>query len=293
MAEESPSLISQVVKGAKVATEQALGGVFHGISNVGTHLTWIKYGPINYFRRNDPDYAVLLDKWDKYYEENARKYAVLPDWPILREIGRIKAGWHQVMFMKHENYHVYHTLNFSTLDSGVEFGQRFRAFIPGNNPLTYAFHSWDENSNYHPGSCVTKAEAHLQDRHTDQVISLDGKDGHGWARTARFEWNKGQLLAHQGYSYSNINGIRPKLIKTEDYNWHGNGLFYPLEGSKLTRPDCPIFASEEQERKFAGRWFSYKESLFGKKMHGHASPDEQFLNHNDSIYRLTIPPTDH
>lgn len=229
----------------------------------------------------------IIDDWDKIYEEQARQYAVLPDWPLVREVGRLKAAWHQVKFMQYDSYQIYHYLNFLPIDGGQEFSGGKRAFIPSQNPLSYIFHSWDQNDNQHPGAAVVKAEMHIQDRNQDQCFTVDGGT-YAAQRMPRDEVTKNLGGNNCGVLFDKQAGLRPRIIKTEDFNWHANGLFYPTEGFGGTNPEVPIFSNKEQQRKYMGRFFTYKENVFGKKFHGHDTYDEKYLPHTgNGPYQLT------
>jgi len=270
----------------KQVTEQVLGGFWAGIARLGVHFTLFKYGPLNYFRRNDPDYRMILDKWDKFYEENSRPYAVLPDWPFIRQIQRIKTAWHQMKFMQYENYHVSHMLHYSEFKDGSTYTQPIRAFIPTETPISLFFFAWDDSDIKHPQGPVHNAEIHLQHRNTEEhSLGINDHKTGNIDRRQRFYWNQQQSQMHNTGAFMNtIVNIRPKILKTEDFGWHANGLFYPLEGSRFIRPETPIFANQEQERKFLGRWNSYKETMFGKKYHGSKPYNADWMHGRGGIY---------
>jgi len=274
-----PEFVCNTVKNVKSGAELVVGSVFNGLSSAHEQLVFMKYGPFNFFRKNEPDYRALVAKWDKQYEAEAKEYAVLPDWPVIREIGRLKSYWHQFQFMRYENHYVYHTTNMTGVDAGFEFNQRYRAFTPGNNILNYQFYVFDYSDNLHPQGRTCDAEATLQVRNMSQVTGILG-NYNAMEKSTQFDVNKNKDANHTNQTgLLKMCGIRPRILKTEDYNWHANGLLYPLESSMITRQPTPIFANEEQERKFMGRWFSYKESIFGKKFTGGAdTPDERYMD---------------
>lgn len=255
-----------VAKAGWDTSNMILGSFFLSLPRVGGCFTWLKYGPANYFMRYDPDYINMLNRWDAYHQENARKYAVLPDWPIVSIINDLKSYWHQLMFMRYENHHATNKLDWLRNDT---CRQTAKAFSPQKDPLAFFIRRDEDMSAYHHQTSTAIAERRLELRACDAGQQL--------VRTPRLEYLKHRDNPNDFIRNPQVSGIRPKMLKTEDFEWHANGLFNNLDAHPFVRPQLPIFMDKEQEKKYMGRQFAYKDHMFGKKLTGVTPQDEKYL----------------
>jgi len=266
--EHQPNLVYRGVLAGRDAASLFLGSFFQALPRFGVCFTWLKYGPANYFMRYDPDYAEIIGKWDRYHNEVARKYAVLPDWPILSIVNDMKSYWHQLMFMRYENNYATNQLDW-VRNSGSQICTK--AFTPSADPISWLVRQSENNTIWHTQVSTMTAERRLEDRAMTA--------GQQMMKTPRLEWLKHRDNPNDGIRNPQISGIRPRLLKTEDFGWHANGFFNNLEAHPFVRAEMPVFADEEQEKKWMGRMQAYKDNLFGKKVIGHHSHpvDEKYL----------------
>ena len=264
-AEPQKNIICRTVIATKDVASLFLGSFFMSLPNLGGQLTWLKYGPCNYFMRYDPDYVQMIKTWDTYHRENARKYAVLPDWPILNIINDMKSIWHQYMFMRWENNYALSNMDWLRNDNN----QMAKGYLPNRGPASFFYHQDDTLTTNHHQTKTLQAERRLEERHMTA--------GQIFGRTPRQEMTKHRDNPNDGIRQPQVSGIRPKMLKTEDYGWHANGLLYNLEANPWDGNEMPTFTDKEQEAKWMGRNFVYKSSVFQKKLVGHVAPDEKFL----------------
>jgi len=264
--EHQPNIFYRGALAGRDAASLFLGSFFQSLPRFGQCFTWMKYGPANYFMRYDPDYAEIVKKWDVYHNEHARKYAVLPDWPILSIVNDMKSYWHQLMFMKYENNYALNQLDWIRNQSQV----CTKAFTPSRDPISWLVRHSENSAIWHHQGYTMNAERRIEERNLS-VGQL--------SRTPRMEMLKHRDNPNDGIRNPQVAGIKPRLLKTEDYGWHANGLFNNLEAHPWARAEMPIFENEEQEKKWMGRMVAYKDNLFGKKVIGHHNHpvDEKFL----------------
>lgn len=60
---------------------------------------------------------------------------------------------------------------------------------------------------------------------------------------------------------------RPKLLKTEDFGWHGNG--YERTRANFAQTEGITFRDAEQMRKYMGRFHTFKDYALGKQITGY------------------------
>merc|ERR1712110_5765 len=99
---------------------------------------------------------------------------------------------------------------------------------------------------------IAMAERHIEERNTCQVLGRNvNQIGHGIGGVH----NRLEL---------NFMVFKPKLVKTEDFEWHGNGAFKPWHNNFHCPP--PVFRDQEQMDKFMGRFQSFSDIYLNPKV---------------------------
>jgi len=242
--------------------------IYFSFSQFTHELKCYKFGPMNVFMRNSPEFRSVLNKMDNYYETNARDHGTFPDWPIICMFNDMKALYYQMCFMKGQDRYFSKMHEFQW---NANANNSARRGYDTKNPIYNWLHGyWDRAQVMHTGADAHFAEARIADRYM--------ADNQHANRHYRNEWQQNKEHgAGDGILFPQMGGIKPKLLKCEDFGWHHNGNLYPLELQPYAFPDVGLYKDREQYEKALGKFYTYKDNHFEKKLYSHGTTADLWM----------------
>jgi len=272
MSDEQPADNRNILQKAGALAKDSLSifgwSIYYSLSQVTHEFRCYKFGPMNVFMRNSPEFRTTLSKMDEYYEKNARNHGTFPDWPIINIFNDMRALYYQMCFMKGQDRYFSKLHQFAW--SAEANASARKGYDPQNPIYGWLVAYWDRCQLFHIGADAHYAETRVADKYM--------ADNQHANRHYRNEWQQNkEFAAGDGIFFPQMGGIKPKLLKCEDFGWHNNGNLYPMEVSSYAFPDVGLYKDKEQYEKALGKFYAYKDNHFEKKLYGHGTTADLWM----------------
>jgi len=245
---DPPGKFDDVIKAVQPAFDMALYGakfVENLLAYTFSTMHALQYGLFNEHYRNLPAYRKSLDNITNYTNEHGIRH-----YPkFLNGLNDMHLNFYKAEILKLQH------LEFTDIKAFPRVSEmRNKDYNVIDKVLALGTFKLAKQT-------TEKAETYLDDRYMHYPGKAN-RDSFWWLFPPKSETRMGVY--------------KPKMLKTEDFNWHGNLYCSPIVNNFMRMNAIPTFVSQEQMDNYMSRFVSYEDYFFRKDF---VSSDNQAARH--------------